>query len=517
MDYGFKKVFRDLTSDALIEHALNNKEGELASNGALNALTGKRTGRSPKDRYIVKDDVTKDTVDWGKVNQPMTPETFAALWQEAVAYLQDKNVYIGHYAVGADKALQIPVEVITEYAWHNLFAMDLFIRKTDNQEAPQFTVLSAPDCLVDAAKYGLNSETAVVLNFAERKILIRGTRYAGEMKKAMFSVLNFLLPNHDVLPMHCSANMGDDGNVVIFFGLSGTGKTTLSADPKRHLIGDDEHGWSKTSVFNFEGGCYAKCINLSEKNEPMIYHAIRRGSVMENVVLDPNTKAPDYSDSKYTENTRVAYPRDFIEGCVPENRGPVPNAVIFLTCDLFGVIPPVAILTKEQAAYYFLSGYTALVGSTEMGSAKGVTTTFSVCFGAPFFPRPAQVYADLLMKRVEEDNAQVYLVNTGWSGGGYGTGGARFSIPTTRSIIDGILSGDILKEPTTLLPGFNLKIPTKLQDVDSKLLDPRLTWQDQGAYQQALATLIAKFKENFTKFSGVSAAIQQAEPGDFAD
>lgn len=507
----FSKSFENLTADQLVEHALKNSEGELASNGALNALTGKRTGRSPKDRFIVKDAITADTVDWGKVNQPIAPELFATLWDEAVEYLQDKNTYVGHYAVGADPQLQIPATVITEFAWHNLFAMDLFIRDVKSNN-PEFTVLSAPKCFVDFQKHGLNSEACVVLNFTERKILIRGTAYAGEMKKAMFTVLNFLLPVHDVLPMHCSANMGDDGDVAIFFGLSGTGKTTLSADPKRHLIGDDEHGWSKTSVFNFEGGCYAKCINLSEKNEPMIYHAIRSTSVMENVVLDPVSKAPDYTNAQYTENTRVAYPRDFIEGCVPDNRGGVPQSVIFLTCDLFGVIPPVSILTKEQAAYYFLSGYTALVGSTEMGSAKGVSTTFSVCFGAPFFPRPAQVYADLLMKRVQEDNARVYLVNTGWSGGAYGAGGSRFSIPTTRSVIDGILSGDILKEATQTLPGFNFVVPVKLQGVDANLLDPRLSWKDQGAYQQTLETLIGKFKENFAKFSGVSEAIRKAGP-----
>lgn len=508
----FTKAFKGLTSDELIQHAINNKEGEVASNGAFNALTGKRTGRSPKDRFIVKDEMTQESVAWGKVNQPISQQVFTELWQEAVTYLQDKNVYIGHYAVGAESQLQIPVEVITEHAWHNLFAHNLFIREITNKTAPYYTILSAPDCLVDFKKHGLNSEACVILNFTERKILIRGTAYAGEMKKAMFSVLNFILPEHDVLPMHCSANMGDDGNVAVFFGLSGTGKTTLSADPKRHLIGDDEHGWSHQSVFNFEGGCYAKCINLSEKNEPMIYHAIKHGSVMENVELDPVTKAPNYASSRYTENTRVAYPRDFIEGCVPDNKGQVPNAVIFLTCDLFGVIPPVAILTKEQAAYYFLSGYTALVGSTEVGSAKGVTTTFSVCFGAPFFPRPAEVYANLLMQRIHEDNAQVYLVNTGWSGGAYGAGGARFSIPTTRSIIDGILSGDILKEPTTVLPGFNLKIPTQLQGVESHLLDPRLTWKDQAAYEQALKKLIAEFIQNFTQFADVSEVVKRAGP-----
>ncbi len=505
-------VFKDLSAKDLVAQALQNNEGEIASNGAFNALTGKRTGRSPKDRFIVKDSITETTVDWGKVNQPISQDLFSTLWQEAEVYLQDKNTYIGHYAVGSDPSLQIPVKVITELAWHNLFAMNLFIRDIENKSAAPFTVLSTPNCFVDFNKHNLNSEACVILNFTERKILIRGTAYAGEMKKAMFSVLNFLLPPHDVLPMHCSANMGDDGSVAIFFGLSGTGKTTLSADPKRHLIGDDEHGWSKTSVFNFEGGCYAKCVNLSEKNEPMIYHAIKDTAVMENVMLDPNTKAPDYNDIRYTENTRVAYSRDFIEGCVPLNRGPVPNAVIFLTCDLFGVIPPVAILNKEQAAYYFLSGYTALVGSTEMGSSKGVSTTFSVCFGAPFFPRPAEVYADLLIKRIVEDNAQVYLVNTGWTGGAYGEGGERFSIPTTRSIIDGILSGDILKEPSTNLPGFNFKIPTQLAGVDKKLLDPRLNWKDLAAYEVALNSLIAKFKENFAKFTNVSDAVKKAGP-----
>jgi phosphoenolpyruvate carboxykinase (ATP) len=512
MPQQFNKVFQNLTSALLIEHALNNHEAELASNGALNALTGKRTGRSPKDRFIVKDALTLDTVDWGKINQPIAPQIFNALWDEAVAYLQTKNVYVNHYVVGADPELQAPVMVITEYAWHNLFAHNLFIREEKNPNRPVFTILSAPGYFVDPKVYGLNSEACVMLNFTERKILICGTAYAGEMKKAMFTVLNFLLPEHDVLPMHCSANQGEAGDVAIFFGLSGTGKTTLSADPKRHLIGDDEHGWSKSAVFNFEGGCYAKCINLSEKNEPMIYHAIRQGAIMENVVLDPKTKMPDYADARYTENTRVAYPREFIEGFVPENRGAVPQAVIFLTCDLFGVIPPVAILNPEQAAYYFLSGYTALVGSTEMGSAKGISVTFSACFGAPFFPRPPEVYAQILMRRIREDNAQVYLVNTGWGGGAYGAGGQRFSIPTTRSIIDGVLSGDILKEPTVILPGFNFKIPTRLQGVAEQLLDPRKSWSDQTAYQQALQTLIGKFKENFAKFAGVTAAIKDAGP-----
>jgi len=511
MSVSFKavRVYEDLSVDALIEHALKNGEGELASNGALTALTGKRTGRSPKDRFIVKDAVTENTVDWGKVNQAMDVDKFNGLWDEAVEYLNHKEAYVGHYAVGADPEFEIPVKVITEFAWHNLFAHDLFIPETKafHQGKDYFTVLSAPNALCDKDKWGLNSETCVALDFSQRRILIRGTQYAGEMKKAMFTVLNFFLPANDVLPMHCSANAGDAGDTALFFGLSGTGKTTLSADPKRHLIGDDEHGWSGHNIFNFEGGCYAKCIDLSKEKEPMIWNAIRQGSVMENVYIDPETKVPDYTDTRYTENTRVAYPRDFIEGCVPNNMGRTPNAVIFLTCDLFGVIPPVSILSKEQAAYHFLSGYTALVGSTEVGAAKGVTTTFSTCFGAPFFPRPAQVYADLLIKRLTESGAQVYLVNTGWTGGGYATGGKRFSIPTTRAVIDGILSGDILKEPTEILPGFNFKVPMQLAGVESKLLNPRHTWSNPDAYDQATANLSAQFKENFAKYTGVSARI----------
>lgn len=504
-------IFENLTVEELLEHALKNKEGELAQNGAFNALTGKRTGRSPKDRFIVKDQITTEKVEWGKVNQPMSTETFNVLWSEAVDYLKQHVVYTGHYAVGADSRFEIPVKVITELAWHNLFAHNLFIRETSAflEVKDYFTILSAPRAFVDAAKHGLNTEACIVIDFTQRKILIRGTGYAGEMKKAMFTVLNFLLPDQDILPMHCSANAGQAGDTALFFGLSGTGKTTLSADPKRSLIGDDEHGWGKEGVFNFEGGCYAKCIDLSQDKEPMIWKAIQRGAIMENVYLDPTTKVPNYSDDRYTQNTRVAYPRDFIEGCIPDNKGQNPSAVIFLTCDLFGVLPPVAILTHAQAAYHFLSGYTALVGSTEMGGVAGVTTTFSTCFGAPFFPRPAEIYADLLVKRLQETKAPVYLVNTGWTGGSYNQGGKRFSIPITRAVIDGILSGDILKEPTETVVGFGFQVPLKLMGVESRLLNPRNTWSNLKAHDEALAILIAKFKDNFKKFKGVSTDIIQ--------
>ena len=513
MNDNYNQVFENLSIDALIQHALQNQEGELAANGAFVALTGRHTGRSPKDRFIVRDSLTETKVDWaGKYNQAIDNELFKTLWQEAEAYLQDKNVYLGHYAVGADSSLQIPVTVITELAWHNLFAADLFIREVKNTTNPAFTILCAPGCLVDFERHGLNSPAGIILNFSERKILIRGTAYAGEMKKGMFSVLNFLYPDQDVLPMHCSANMDDNGSVALFFGLSGTGKTTLSADPKRHLIGDDEHGWSHDAVFNFEGGCYAKCIDLSKEQEPMIWKAIRYGAVMENVYIDPKTKVPDYHDARYTENSRAAYPREFIENAVAQNQAASAKSVIFLTCDLYGVLPPVALLSGAEAAYHFLSGYTALVGSTELGGVTGVSTTFSACFGAPFFCRPVADYAALLMKRLEDSGAKAYLVNTGWTGGAYGKGGKRFSIPVTRSIIDAILAEDILHEPTTRLPGFNLKIPTQLQGVEATLLDPRLAWQDQDAYVAALRELIAKFNANFAQFASVDLKIRGAGP-----
>lgn len=499
-------IFENLSVNALVEEALTNKEGELASNGAFNALTGKRTGRSPRDRFIVKDALTEKAVDWGKVNQAMDKTKFDALWQEAETYLKGRNAYVGHYAVGADPKFEVPVKVITEFAWQNIFAHNLFIRdsKAFSQGKPYFTVLSVPNALCDAARHGLNSECCVALDFSQRKILVRGTQYAGEIKKAMFTVMNFFLPPQDVLPMHCSANAGENGDTALFFGLSGTGKTTLSADPERCLIGDDEHGWSEQGVFNIEGGCYAKCIDLSKEREPLIWNAIRAGAIMENVYLDPTSKVPDYKDDRYTQNTRVAYQREFIEGCVPSNQGKTPTAVIFLTCDLFGVLPPVSILNHDQAAYHFLSGYTALVGSTEVGSVEGVTTTFSTCFGAPFFPRAPEVYANLLMKRLKESGAAVYLVNTGWTGGSYGGGGSRFSIPTTRAVINGILSGDILKEPTEVVPGFNFKVPLRLVGVETQLLNPKNTWTNKEEYAKKCELLIQKFKENFKKFSGVS-------------
>lgn len=509
------KIYTNLPASELINMALARKEGILASNGALNVTTGPRTGRSPQDRFIVKDAITEKTVDWNNINQPFDPEKFNTLYKRAKDYLHARDCcFISYLQVGADEKFAIPVRVVTELAWHALFTQNLFIHPEKHlatDQPGQWTILSVPSFKTDPIRDGVKSDAAVILNFSERKLLICGTYYAGEMKKGMFSVLNFLLPEEEVLPMHCAANVGKDGKTALFFGLSGTGKTTLSADPDRYLIGDDEHGWCDKAVFNFEGGCYAKCIDLSKEREPVIWDAIRTGTVLENVVLNPGTLEPNYSDSSLTENTRAAYPREHIPLRVKENRAGLPSAVLFLTCDLYGVLPPVALLTKEQAAYYFLSGYTALVGSTEVGQGKGIKQTFSTCFGAPFFPRRAQVYADLLIKRLEHNGAQVYLVNTGWTGGAHGQGGQRFSIPTTRTIVTAIVNGDLGHVQYDQLEGFNLSIPAEIPGIETKLLDPRKAWKDLTAYHQFQKLLIEKFVDNFKKFD-VDSRIREAGP-----
>lgn len=512
------EIYHNLTREELLTKAVARAEGIQSRNGALAVQTGARRGRSPKDRFIVRDSTTSAKVDWGLINQPITLTCFDQLWQRAQDYMGQLDcLFTADLCVGADPTYQIPIHLTCELAWHALFAQNLFLPRHPEKpyvaRHPQWKILSAPRFQTDPQRDHVHSDAAILLDFTNHRLLICGTHYAGEIKKGMFSVLNFILPDHRVLPMHCAANQGKQGDVALFFGLSGTGKTTLSTDPDRFLIGDDEHGWSPNGIFNFEGGCYAKCINLSQKNEPDIWNAIREGAVMENVILNPITKDPCYDDDLLTQNTRVAYPLSHIENAIPSGQAGHPQNLIFLCCDLYGVLPPVARLTKDQAAYYFLSGYTALVGSTEVGAEAAIKPTFSSCFGAPFFARPPQEYAHLLMDYIQREKATAYLVNTGWSGGPYGKGGTRFSIPTTRAVIHAILDGKVKDASYKILPGFNIEIPdvpNGLPGIEPALLDPRLTWKTKEAYSLHADQLIQEFQKNFKKFNAPH--LQKAGP-----
>jgi phosphoenolpyruvate carboxykinase (ATP) len=495
------RVHFNLHAPALVECAVRRGEVRLDARGAVVGYTGPHTGRSPKDKFIVRDEITRDKVDWGAVNQPVEPEVFDALYNRVVEYLHGRELFVQDLYSGADPAYRLPIRVINEFAWHNLFVRQLFVRPSEadiSTHAPDFTVVAVPGFHADPKRDGTNSDAFILLNFSRRIVLIGGTSYAGEMKKSIFSTMNFLLPPRNVLPMHCSANVGHDGVSALFFGLSGTGKTTLSADPSRQLIGDDEHGWSADGVFNFEGGCYAKCIRLSQKNEPQIWNAIRFGCVLENVVLNPRTSLPDYDDESLTENTRAAYPVDFIENCAVPGIGGHPRNVVFLTADAFGVLPPVSRLTPEQAMYHFLSGYTAKVAGTETG-VKEPQATFSTCFGAPFMPLAPGTYAEMLGRRLREHSAHCWLVNTGWQGGQYGVG-ARMALPHTRAIVDAAVEGDLEKVEFITETVFGLSIPKACPGVPAEMLNPRNAWRDKAAYDRVAAELRDRFAQNLERF-----------------
>src|SRR5918995_283235 len=486
-------VHENLPPARLVEASVRRREGMISGSGALVVRTGKRTGRSPKDRFIVENEVTKEAVDWGTGNKAFPSDAFGALLNKAAAYVENlEEIYVVDAYAGADPRYRLNVHVVTEHDW---------------------TVISVPGFLTDPEEDATESETFVGIDFERKVVLVCGTAYAGEIKKSIFTVLNFVLPTeHGVFPMHCSANAGKEGDVALFFGLSGTGKTTLSADPERDLIGDDEHGWSDSGVFNFEGGCYAKTIDLSEEKEPQIWDAIRFGAVLENVVMDRRTREVDYSDRMLTENTRVAYPLEYIAGAVTEGRGVHPSAVLFLTADAFGVLPPISALTPSQAAYYFLSGYTAKLAGTEAEMESEVEATFSTCFGAPFLPLPATTYAEMLSERLRKHGTRCYLINTGWSGGPYGVG-SRIDIAATRQMVSSVIGGKLDAAETRKDPFFGLNVPVAVPGVDGSVLNPRGTWDDGDAYDEQARKLADLFRENFSRFeSQVSEEVRKAGP-----
>jgi phosphoenolpyruvate carboxykinase (ATP) len=507
-------VFKNLSVAALYEAAIVKERQKIASNGALNAMTGSRTGRSPKDKWIVEEPSSKALIAWGKINQPISEEKFDHLFRRAADYLAGKDLYVLDAWAGAHPEHRLPIRVTTELAWHSLFARQLFIRTTAEEQKvhkPEWSIFSAPNLKADPTKDGTNSEVAVCIHFGRKQVLILGTLYAGEIKKSIFTIMNYILPQKNVFPMHCSANVGKEGDVALFFGLSGTGKTTLSADPGRGLIGDDEHGWGKDGVFNFEGGCYAKCIRLTREKEPQIWDALRFGSVIENVVLDPATRVPQFADDSITENTRAAYPLDFISNAVSSGRGGHPKAVIFLSADAFGVLPPIARLTPDQAMYHFMSGYTASLAGTEANTGREPVPTFSACFGAPFLPLPATTYAKMLAERLKEHKASCWLINTGWTNGPYDQV-KRIPLQFNRDSVTAILTGALDKTEFVKDPIFGFEIPKHCPGVPDQELQPRQMWKDSKAYDIAAKDLAAKFRKNFEQFKEASAEIVGAGP-----
>ncbi len=511
----------NLVTARLVDAAVRRNEGKLSADGPLVVETGPHTGRSAQDKFIVRDAETEDSVWWGKTNKGMTPDHFAALKADFMAALNRKeDLWVQDLFGGSQPEHRVKVRVINELAWHNLFIRTMLVRPQESELrgfVPDYTIIDLPSFRANPARHGTRSETVIAVNLTEKLILIGGTQYAGEMKKSVFGLLNYLLPQTGVMPMHCSANMGTDGSTAVFFGLSGTGKTTLSADPKRTLIGDDEHGWSDTAVFNFEGGCYAKMIRLSEDAEPEIFATTKRfGTVLENVVMDPVTRQLDLDDASLAENSRGAYPIDFIPNSSDENMGGVPRNIIFLTADAYGVMPPISKLTPDQAMYHFLSGYTARVAGTEMGVSEP-DATFSTCFGAPFMPRHPSIYGNLLKERIARGGVDCWLVNTGWTGGKYGVGN-RMPIKVTRALLDSALDGSLKDAEFRRDPNFGFMVPVAVPGVDPTILDPRATWADKDAYDATARDLVRQFVDNFAQFADhVDEGVRQSAPRVDAD
>nr|WP_236286347.1 phosphoenolpyruvate carboxykinase (ATP) [Paenibacillus allorhizoplanae] len=508
-----ESVHYQLSVPRLVEKAIAREEGVLAANGAFSVSTGKFTGRSPKDKYIVYEPSVADHIAWGSVNQEMSQASFDKLYEKVLDYLNDRELFVFDGFAGTDPNYRLPIRIVNEYAWHNLFVHQLFIRPTEEElttHSAEFTILAAPGLKANPSIDGIRSDTFIAISFEKKVVLIGGTEYAGEMKKSIFSVLNYVYPFKGIFPMHCSSNIGVNGDVALFFGLSGTGKTTLSADPDRHLIGDDEHGWTETGVFNFEGGCYAKCIGLSREKEPQIWEAIRFGSVLENVVLEANTGKTDYNDNSITENTRAAYPIEYISGARIPSLGGHPEVILFLTADASGVLPPIAKLNKDQAMYHFLSGYTSKLAGTERGVTEP-EVTFSACFGAPFLPLRPSVYAELLGKNIEKHRVRVYLVNTGWSGGAYGTG-KRMNLAHTRAMVTAAINGSIEQAEYNQDPIFGFSVPSHIQGVPNDILIPKNTWENKAAFDLKASDLATRFAKNFEKFDDVSEGIRLAGP-----